>query len=60
MRRRFELPGTARQEDGLLVWLMPVYFAATFPTTLRHQPDPQSSFGAWSRFVTTDRFLVSP
>lgn len=44
---------------SLLVWLMPVYFAATFLTTLRHQPDPKSSFGAWSRFVTTDRFLVS-
>jgi hypothetical protein len=36
-----------------------VWAVLLFLATLTHQPDYQSDFAAWSRYVTTDVFLVS-
>lgn len=41
------------------LWLLPVYGVLTFLATLTHQPDPQTEFESWSRYVTTGVFLVS-
>lgn len=41
------------------LWLLPIYGALTLLATLTHQPDPATDFGAWSRYVTTDRFYAS-
>jgi hypothetical protein len=40
------------------VWFLPVCGVLTFLATLTHQPNLQSQFEAWSRYVTTDRFLL--
>ena len=49
--------------DGRLaalgLWLLPVYALLLALSTLTHEPDHAEDFEAWSRFVTTDRFLVS-
>ena len=41
------------------VWLLPIYGVLTFYATLTHQPDPGTDFEAWSKYVTTDVFLIS-
>lgn len=41
------------------LWLLPVYALLLALSTLTHEPDHSTDFEAWSRYVTTDRFLVS-
>lgn len=41
------------------LWLLPTYAVLLTLSTLTHQPDSTSEFGDWSRYVTTDVFLVS-
>ena len=38
---------------------LPLYGALTFWTTLDSQPDPSTRYDAWSRFVTTDHYLIT-
>jgi hypothetical protein len=38
---------------------LPLYGALTFWSTLDAQPDPNTRLEAWSRFVTTDRYLIT-
>lgn len=38
---------------------LPLYGALTFWTTLDSQPDPSTQYDAWSRFVTTDHYLIT-
>jgi len=38
---------------------VPVYAATLFFGTLTHQPPPQTDLAGWSRYVTTDEFLLS-
>ena len=41
------------------LWALPVWAVLLFLATLTHQPAYQTDFTAWSRYVTTDLFLVS-
>jgi hypothetical protein len=41
------------------VWLLPVYALCLALSTLTHEPDHSADFAAWSRYVTTDVFVVS-
>jgi hypothetical protein len=41
------------------LWALPVWAALLLFATLSHQPPYQTDFPAWSRYVTTDAFLVS-
>jgi hypothetical protein len=41
------------------VWLIPLYCVLLTLTTLTHEPDHTVDFAAWSRYVTTDVFVVS-
>lgn len=41
------------------LWLLPVYGLLLALSTLTHEPDHAVDFDAWSRYVTTDRFVVS-
>jgi hypothetical protein len=41
------------------VWALPVYGALLAVSTITHQPDYQTEFGAYARYVTTPRFLLS-
>lgn len=41
------------------LWLLPAYGVLLALTTLTHEPDHAVDFAAWSRYVTTDVFLVS-
>lgn len=41
------------------LWLLPAYGVLTFYATLTHQPDPDTEFERWSRYVTTGTFLIS-
>ncbi len=41
------------------VWLLPVYGVLLALSTLTHQPDPEAEFEEYSRYITTDIFLVS-
>jgi hypothetical protein len=38
---------------------LPLYGALTFWSSLDPQPDPDSHYEAWSRFVTTDHYVLS-
>lgn len=38
---------------------LPLYGALTFWSSLNPQPDPNTRYEAWSRFVTTDHYVVS-
>jgi hypothetical protein len=38
---------------------LPLYGALTFWSSLDPQPDPDTHYEAWSRFVTTDHYVVS-
>ena len=48
-----------RRLAALGVWLLPVYALLLALSTLTHEPDHAEDFGAWSRYVTTDVFVVS-
>jgi hypothetical protein len=48
-----------RRLASLGVWLLPVYALLLALSTLTHEPDHAEDFEAWSRFVTTDVFVVS-
>ena len=37
---------------------LPLYGVLTFFSSLDPQPDPNTHYGAWARFVTTDSFLL--
>jgi hypothetical protein len=41
------------------LWALPVWAVLLFLATLTHQPAYQTDFAAWSRYVTTDVFLVN-
>ena len=41
------------------VWLLPAYAFCLALSTLTHEPDHSEDFAAWSRYVTTDVFVVS-
>ena len=41
------------------LWALPVCAVMLFSSTLTHQPDPQTSFGDFAAYVTTDAFLIS-
>ena len=41
------------------MWALPVYAATLFAGTITHQPPPQTQLADWSRFVTTNEFLIS-
>ena len=38
---------------------LPLYGALTFWSSLDSQPDPSTHYDAWSRFVTTDHYLLT-
>ena len=38
---------------------LPLYGALTFWSSLNPQPDPDTHYEAWSRFVTTDHYVLS-
>ena len=38
---------------------LPLYGALTFWSSLDPQPDPNTRYEAWSRFVTTDHYVLS-
>ena len=40
-------------------WLLPSAAAVTLWATFQHQPDVNSQFTEWARFVTTDTFLAN-
>lgn len=48
-----------RRLAALGVWLLPVYALLLALSTLTHEPDHAEDFEAWSRYVTTDVFVVS-
>ena len=41
------------------IWALPVWAALLFLGTLTHQPDPQTAFGNFAAYVTTNEFLIS-
>lgn len=41
------------------LWLLPLYALLLALSTLTHEPDHAEAFGDWSRYVTTDIFLVN-
>ena len=41
------------------IWALPIWAAMLFLGTLTHQPDPQTAFGDFAAYVTTDQFLYS-
>lgn len=41
------------------LWLLPVYGVLLTLSTLTHQPDPETDFAGYSRYITTDVFLAS-
>jgi len=41
------------------LWALPIYAVTLFAGTITHQPPPQTQLADWSRYVTTDEFLVS-
>jgi hypothetical protein len=50
---------SVRRLAVLGLWLLPVYALLLALSTLTHEPDHAEDFEAWSRYVTTDVFLVS-
>lgn len=41
------------------LWALPLWSALLFWGTLTHQPDPQTAFAEFARYVTTDLFLLN-
>lgn len=52
------VPNTTRWIGAGLLGL-PLYGALTFWSSLNPQPDPNTNLEAWSRFVTTDHYVLS-
>lgn len=52
------VPNTTRWIGAGLLGL-PLYGALTFWSSLHPQPDPNTDFGAWSRYVTTDHYVIT-
>jgi hypothetical protein len=59
-------PAAARPPEDALgryarrgLWALPAWAALLLLGTLTHQPDPQTAFPAYARYVTTTPFLVS-
>ena len=50
---------THRRLATVGLWLLPVYALLLALSTLTHEPDHTEDFAAWSRYVTTDVFVVS-
>jgi hypothetical protein len=44
---------------GRALWALPVYGALLAVSTITHQPDYQTDFPAYARYVTTSQFLFS-
>jgi hypothetical protein len=40
------------------VWALPIYGLLTFWSTLTHQPDPNTDFEAYARYISTTYYLV--
>src|SRR2546428_12559334 len=40
------------------VWALPIYAATLFAGTVTHQPPPHTQLADWSRYVTTNEFLI--
>jgi len=60
MTRRPQSPsGAVRRTARACLWLLPVYAVLLALSTLTHEPDHGTDFTAWSRYVTTDVFVVS-
>src|SRR3712207_9220716 len=38
---------------------LPLYGALTFWSSLNPQPDPNTDYEAWSRYVTTDHYVLT-
>jgi hypothetical protein len=43
----------------LAIWALPIYGALLAVSTITHQPDYQTDFPAYARYVTTSQFLLS-
>src|SRR3954471_18080419 len=41
------------------LWALPLWAVLLFLGTLTHQPVYQTHFAAWTKYVTTDGFLIS-
>ena len=50
-------PNTTRW-IGIGLLGLPLYGALTFYSSLDPQPDPNTHYGAWARYVTTDRYVL--
>ena len=50
-------PNTTRW-IGIGLLCLPIYGALTFFSALNPQPDPNTHYDAWARFVTTDSYLL--
>ncbi len=48
-----------RAFSRIALWLLPIWAALLFLSTLTHQPDPQTDFAAFAAYVTTPVFLIS-
>src|ERR687895_1168855 len=59
MRKSGERTENSVRLAALGVWLLPVYALLLALSTLTHEPDHTEDFEAWSRYVTTDIFVVS-
>jgi hypothetical protein len=56
-----QIPGMGSRTDERIaraVWLLPAFGALMLWATRSHQPNPDTDFGAWTRFVTTDAFFA--
>jgi len=42
-----------------MLWALPMWALMLLLGTLTSQPDPQTQFGAFAEYITTDRFLIS-
>lgn len=49
----------AHQSVRWMLWALPVWALMLLLGVATKQPDPQSEFGEFARYVTTDRFLLS-
>ena len=55
--RLAQMPNTTRW-IGIGLLGLPLYGALTFLTSLNPQPDPSTEYEAWSRFVTTNDYVI--
>ena len=46
----------ALSSDRWGLWALPVWSILLFLSTLTHQPDPETEFGEFARYVTTTQF----